>query len=383
MKGNILVINAHDLNCGAGISCAITLEILADAGYNIIHIARFKGKIEQRLLKKGIPTIYCDFPGWYPQAINGTKMSIFKRIRYFQHSLRTDIKSTSTLCKKLKSLNFHPDIIYTNTILWPQGLHLAHIYNIPHIYHIREYGYADFNMYFAFGERLSSFVARKYTVKALCISKGVLSTWNKFFGGKVELLYNGVPNNNTKFVRHKFDGYNLRIVIVGRLSKEKGQEFVIRRLAEIRKKTECNIYLDLYGTGVDEEKLRNIVTELKLSDCVNFCGFSDNIDYTRYHIAIMSSLSEGFGRTTVEYMLNSVPVIGYNGGATPELLKDKYTGRLYNNSKQFDTCVIDALNTYSDYERYAKKAFEYAYENYTINVYKRNILQCFNKITKK
>ena len=39
MKKNILVINDHDLDCGAGLSCASTMEILANAGYNVVNVS--------------------------------------------------------------------------------------------------------------------------------------------------------------------------------------------------------------------------------------------------------------------------------------------------------------------------------------------------------
>lgn len=377
MKKNILVINAHDLDCGAGLSCASTMVILANAGYNIVHVSSAKGKIVDFLAENGIPTIHSHFSCWYPMENNGGRMNWFQRIRSIQRCFREDVVSQMKIKKVLKSLDFLPDLVYTNTILFPIGTLIAKSFHVPHVFHIREYGYQDFRMYFLLGTKISSYWATKNTIMSLCISKGVQNIWNDFFGGKTMLLYNGLPNKQEKFLKREFDKQTFNVILVGRLSEEKGQEFVIRRLAEIVANTKYNLSLDLWGEGKDKDKLKKIVKTLHLENYVNFCGFSANIDYSKYHLAIMSSRSEGFGRTTVEYMFHSIPVIGYDGGATPELIEDKVTGRLYKTSEDFQKCVLDALSFYSTYQDYARNAFKYACENFTIDNYRLRILDFF------
>lgn len=377
MKKNILVINVHDLDCGAGLSCASTIEILATAGYNIVHVTNYKSKIAEYLAERGIPTINCQISCWFPSEINNSRMNLLQRFRSIQHSLRVDVMSLMKIRRILKSMGFIPDLIYTNTILIPIGMLIADIYRVPHFFHIREYGFQDFKMYFVLGRKISSFWAKQNTKMAICISKGVQNNWNDFFGGKTKVIYNGIPNKQKLYNVRSFDGKKLNIVLVGRLSDEKGQNFVIQRLSEIKSKTNCDLSLDLWGDGKDKEELKKIVNRLHMSDFVRFCGFSDVIDYSKYHLAIMSSRSEGFGRTTVEYMFQSIPVIGYDGGATPELIIDKVTGRLYKNAEEFDECILDALSSYSDFQDYAKNAFKYACENFSIENYEVKILDFF------
>jgi glycosyltransferase involved in cell wall biosynthesis len=50
--------------------------------------------------------------------------------------------------------------------------------------------------------------------------------------------------------------------------------------------------------------------------------------YRRIDCGLMCSTSEGFGRTTVEYMSWGKPVIGRDSGATPEILETNLTGIL-------------------------------------------------------
>lgn len=379
MAKKILVINAHDLDTGAGRSCADTLVLLAEKGYQIIHVARFHGQIENLLARHGIPTFYCDFPAWYPQLdAYGKKMNLIRRTRYAFHSMKVLLKSHSYITSILKEENFVPDLVYTNTILWYMGLFIARNYKCPHFYHIREYGMADFNMYFVLGRRISSFISRRYTQKAFCISKGVLDAWKDFFEDKAILIYNGIKLPQTQYHEHHLSPKEFHILIVGRLSSEKGQSNVIKVLPKIISKTNKKIILDLYGSGSEETYLKKIVSNLSLYNVVRFCGFSDNIDYSSYDLAIMSSRSEGFGRTTVEYMLNHIPVLGFKGGATPELIEDDITGKLYCDDNQLVEYICDAINDYAKYLAFAQNAYEKALDNFSLQAYQNRILREFD-----
>lgn len=378
MDKKILVINAHDINTGAGRSCLSTLQLLSKQGCQIVHVARFNGQIENHLEKIGIKTIYCDFPGWFPQMnSNGKKMNIIQRLRSILHSLRVNHSSLKIVCGQLKKMNFTPDLIYTNTILWYMGLFLSRKYKCPHYYHIREYGMDDFGMYFVLGRKMSSLLANIYTKKAFCISKGVQAAWKDFFGDKAILMYNGISVPKIAYCEHHYCRESFRIILVGRLSIEKGQRSVITQLPQIISKSSQNIVLDLYGTGSDENNLKQLVSDLSLNGIVNFCGFSENIDYSKYHLAVMSSKSEGFGRTTIEYMFNSVPVVGYKDGATPELIEDGLTGKLYSNDVEFVDIVCEAIANYSKFADYAKNAFANAVDHFSLDAYRENILKEF------
>ena len=56
-------------------------------------------------------------------------------------------------------------------------------------------------------------------------------------------------------------------------------------------------------------------------------------------MAIMCSHNEAFGRVTIEYMLSGLPVIAYNGGATPEIIEDNVSGLLYNTIPEMVSCI--------------------------------------------
>jgi len=71
----------------------------------------------------------------------------------------------------------------------------------------------------------------------------------------------------------------------------------------------------------------------RITEQVRFVGFKKEVaeEYHRADAVLMCSRDEGMGRVTVEAMSYGKPVLGYRGGATPELLTDEVDGFLYEN----------------------------------------------------
>ncbi|MFM9745581.1 glycosyltransferase, partial [Streptomyces brasiliscabiei] len=69
---------------------------------------------------------------------------------------------------------------------------------------------------------------------------------------------------------------------------------------------------------------------------VKLWGFSKNTEefYQNNDVFIMGSVSEAFGRVTVEAMMNGMLVIGRNAGGTPEILDDGKFGLLFQTSDE-------------------------------------------------
>ncbi len=58
------------------------------------------------------------------------------------------------------------------------------------------------------------------------------------------------------------------------------------------------------------------------------------------------STRESFGRITMEYMLNYMPVLGVDTGATPELVSDGETGYIcrFNNHESLAALMLKLIN---------------------------------------
>jgi glycosyltransferase involved in cell wall biosynthesis len=114
---------------------------------------------------------------------------------------------------------------------------------------------------------------------------------------------------------------------VGRLSQEKGIQYLLNAMAQLP-----HLNLRIIGTGPYEPDLKQQATELALEN-VNFLGFLTTealIEQYQHCIATVLPIVwfEIFGLTIIESFLHGKPVIASELGAIPELIQDGETGLL-------------------------------------------------------
>ena len=124
-----------------------------------------------------------------------------------------------------------------------------------------------------------------------------------------------------------------RVVLhVGRLSKEKRLDIVIRAIAELKRGAD-DLRLLVLGSGPAEEDYRALVRELGLSNEVVFTGFaSDELlakAYATCDILAIASTFETQGLVVLEAMASGTPVAGMNCRAIPEFVRDDFNGTLF------------------------------------------------------
>lgn len=123
---------------------------------------------------------------------------------------------------------------------------------------------------------------------------------------------------------------NVDVVKIGTIAsvglKYKGQEFVMKAMAKLKKQGKKFEYY-LAGGG-DDTRLKKIAINLGLEKEVHFLGslphnevfeLIDNMD-----IYIQPSLQEGLPRALIEAMSRACPAIGASTGGIPELLDEKF-----------------------------------------------------------
>ncbi len=109
--------------------------------------------------------------------------------------------------------------------------------------------------------------------------------------------------------------------------KWKGQEYVIKAIAKLKKLGFNKFEYQLVGAG-DGQRLKKLVKQLNLDDCVRFMGalphdkvfeWMDNID-----LYIQPSFQEGLCRVIVEAMSRACPIICTDVGGNFELIQNDY-----------------------------------------------------------
>lgn len=251
------------------------------------------------------------------------------------------------------------DLIYTNVSTIDLGAIIAKKKNIPHIWHIREFGKEDINAYPA---NKNYYNLMNQSQKIIAISNIIRSNWIKkgINESKIITIYNGIDLQEFNYKKSNLNDKILKIIFCGSAAKHKGIEDMINAVNILFQKNIQNIIVDIYGDYSNDygEFIKRYVKEQKLDKIIRFKGFNSNIKevMNEYDIGLVCSTAEAFGRITVEYMLAGVTVIASNTGANSEIILDKQNGELYE------------LHNYEDLSRKIEKIY-----------YKRELLHIYSE----
>lgn len=145
---------------------------------------------------------------------------------------------------------------------------------------------------------------------------------------RTHVIHNGlVPPARTGAHPAGYAQDRVNLVVVGRLGRVKGFEYLIRALALL---ANGPLLLHIVGDGPDRLSLEQLVHDLKLTGQVSFHGFRADVhDYIRAADAlIMPSLHEGIPYVLLEALWLGTPVIASEVGGIPEVLIHDQNGYL-------------------------------------------------------
>ncbi|MCM1140830.1 MAG: glycosyltransferase [Muribaculum sp.] len=124
-----------------------------------------------------------------------------------------------------------------------------------------------------------------------------------------------------KEVNIKFEPSSVNIFSIGRLTKAKGFDRLIKAHSRLRAEG-YNLNLYILGNGELLDELKNLTNDSKVSDSVHFLGFHSNPYKFLNHadLFVCSSQREGFSTAVSEALILGVPVVSTNCSGTYELL---------------------------------------------------------------
>lgn len=279
----------------------------------------------------------------------------------------------------LKSL----DLIHSNSGVIDFGAYLSKKLKIKHIWHFREFG----SLNFSFRYVVSCFpaYASKNSSLILCVSKSIENYFRSQGVLNIRTLYDGVVGKDFSVQKRVLKGNErVKICMCGMLSETKGQHLAIEALSKIPDERRKAIQLDFFGEGELREQLQKDVQKYKLENIVHFMGFSSKLKNVlfEYDIGLNLSRVEGFGRTTVEYMLAGLYVIGHDTGATPEILNGGKVGTLiqYGDTEALAKEIINFVENSDSCRELAEKGRRFALENFTIEKNYMNFVGLFRAV---
>jgi len=156
---------------------------------------------------------------------------------------------------------------------------------------------------------------------------------NLFSKDKIKVIYNGIDIN--AFCGDSFSpvySENNNELVLGnlaRLSKQKGQKYLINLANALRKKG-LNFKLLIGGSGELETELKMMVKQLKLESHVKFVGFVEQAQdfLSSIDIFVFPSVWEGFGFSIIEAKYMEKPVVAFRISSNPEVICDNVDGFL-------------------------------------------------------
>ena len=180
---------------------------------------------------------------------------------------------------------------------------------------------------------------------------------------------------------HKKNNDKLRLIAVGRLSKDKGYKTIIKALSKLKIK---NFSMKILGDGVEKNNLNNMIKACGLEKKVKLIGFKSKTKkyYLESNLFINASLFEGFPNALVEAISYGIPVICSNCKVgTNEILLNGKGGDFFP-VNDYDELAKKILSFYNNPKNLNKKLM-LAKKNiqiYSISSHVKNYEKVFNNI---
>lgn len=251
-----------------------------------------------------------------------------------------DLKSIWRLYKILKREKF--DIVHSHTakagFITAIAAKMAKVPVICHTYHGLPFFEGQDGKSYLFYRFLGK-IACKFRDHLLSQNKRDMAECIKLMGSENKVSYegNGVDIESVKQSAENqldqavkdYPGDGLRLVLLSRLEPVKRVVDFFRVIAKL-KEDGVDVSCVVAGTGFLEEKLKDRLVEMQLSDCVNMVGFSNRPHglIAASDIVVLCSEKEGIPRVIMEAMALQKPVVATDVLGTQELVVDNETGFL-------------------------------------------------------
>ena len=331
---------------GANMSLLNLIEVLGHYGVRAHVICPDDGDLIGALAKRGVPAAILPFEWWVSsrRTVRGAAERLYRNV----HNLRPIVAQLT---------DWKTDLVYSNSSVFSIGAMAAARLRLPHVWHLREFGSRDYDLWLDLGLQFSRhlFLTADATIfVSHALKRAFLGTATP---ANSHVIYNGVASEAVFDERH-LAAMALRnrrqpftFVLVGRFRESKGQAVAIQAFANVAKRFPDVRLLLVGGAGGTGDQgyfdhCRALVNELGVTGRVEFWGYIPDPEraFLAADVALMCSRHEAMGRVTVEAMSACRPVIGYDSGGTSELIEPNRTGLLYRGgADNLATCMTRYL----------------------------------------
>ncbi|MBD3723510.1 MAG: glycosyltransferase family 4 protein [Flavobacteriaceae bacterium] len=374
---NILFIHQASELYGSDKTLLYLLKSLDKAKFNPVVVLPNEGPLKIEIENENITVVIAPVLKLYRNLF--TIKNLIKFIRDFKEGF-VQIKHLN------KKYNF--DVIYSNTLAVLIGYFSAKFLKKQHIWHVHEIIESP-NIV----SKIFRYLLNRSTNKLVIFnSKATQKFWN--IKTKNSVVWNGVDRNNFEYSNDynlisKLDEDKLKIALIGRISRWKGQQILLDAFSELIKKHK-NIMLLFVGSPPpgQEHFLNELVLKIELNrlqESVSVIPFQKDINkiWKQIDIAVVPSTEpEPFGLVAIEAMMASKPVIGSNHGGLKEIIIHNETGFLFtpNDKENLKFYLNELIANSTLRETMGKNGLNRAVKFFSIETYAKSIQNLLSNI---
>ena len=334
-----------------------------------------KGRLVEALRVRSVEHTVIPFRPWYYEKSSHSLLDASRKCRgWLAHHVVNQMRE-----RVAGSLPRPFDLVYTNSSMTDFGARLAHRLNLPHVWHLREFGGPDYGIDFVTGFRHAT---RKIKgAEAVVANSDAVRSY--FFGDQpgIMVIPNGVVRSSSFEAAGRSYPRRFVFLVAGVVQEQKGQREAVRALALLREQgQEANMIIA--GDGATDELIR-LARSVGVDDLVELLGFVPDLRpvFERSDVLLMCSHREAFGRVTVEAMAHGLPVIGRASGGTVEIIDDERTGLLYDGgATELAGAMSRLIEERELYERLSIRALEKARREFSLELYASRLLDVFEAV---
>lgn len=170
---------------------------------------------------------------------------------------------------------------------------------------------------------------------------------------------------------------------VGRLSPEKGQDLLLRAVAELSAEYP-RLRLQFAGIGPMEQQLRELAASLDLADRVEFLGYVADMPrlYGGIDLVVQSSLTEGLPNVILEAAFLRVPIVATTAGGTAEVIEHGRSGWLIptGSVRALGTGIREYLRRPQDFAAMGDAAHEGILTRFSFEVRTQRLMEIYERL---
>lgn len=295
--------------------------------------------------------------------------------------------ATNRLAKWLMANSI--DIVHTNVSIIDIGYRAALQANIPHVYHLREYGDMDFGLRYFPSKRHFLSMLNNATTYSICITRDIQRHHCQNGNPRSRVIYDGVFPSKSQMPQNERAPFFL---YAGRIEPAKGLDLLLKAYADYARHATSAMPLlvagrDSHAAYYDE--LKAFIGREQLSDKVKFLGEVTNLPelMQQARALIIPSRHEGFGLCMPEAMFNGCLCIANNTAGSREQMDNglaemgEEIALRYTSTSELSRILADVASRSSDTDLpMTTRAFQCVNRLYSTQTNINNVFHFYNHI---